>query len=306
MQNQSSYVVVLLAALISLAPFSGVGAEEPPVWKLWPGDVPGETKEIGEETAVASGSPKPITRVSNVSQPTITLYRPAADKANGCAVIVCPGGGYHILAYDLEGTEVAQWLNSIGVTAVLLKYRVPRRNKEQPHAAPLQDAQRAIRLTRQNAKDWGIDPERIGVLGFSAGGHLTVMTGTHWDETTYPAVDEADRLSCRPDFLIPIYPAYLGDREEPSKLSPLVRVDERTPPTFIAITQDDNDRAIYAALLLVALKKAKVPAELHVYSRGGHGYGLRVSDNPVSSWPQRCEDWMRVSGLLQPSCSVTP
>jgi acetyl esterase/lipase len=267
--------------------------------KVWPGAVPGETTEIGEETAVASGSPKPITRVSNVSQPTIALYRAPADKANGCAVVICPGGGYSILAYDLEGTEVAQWLNSIGVTAVLLKYRVPRRDKDQPHTAPLQDAQRAIRLTRQNAKDWGIDSERIGVLGFSAGGHLTVMTGTHWDESTYDAIDEADRLSCRPDFLIPIYPAYLGDRENPAQLSPLVRVNEQTPPTFIAITQDDKDRAIYAALLLVALKKANVPAELHIYSQGGHGYGLRASDNPVSSWPKRCEDWMRISGLLR-------
>jgi acetyl esterase/lipase len=163
----------------------------------------------------------------------------------------------------------------------------------------LQDAQRAIRLTRFNAEDWGIAPERIGVLGFSAGGHLAVMAGTHWDETTYDAIDQADDLSCRPDFLIPIYPAYLGDRKDPSRLSPLVRVTQQTPPTFIAITQDDSDRAIYAALLLVALKKAKVPAELHVYSRGGHGYGLRVSDNPVSSWPKRCEDWMRISGLLQ-------
>ena len=299
MQNRSSFFTVSTFVFVCLFSLQSAVGDDAPELILWPAAVPDETKDVGEETAGASGTPKLVTRVSNVSQPIITLYRAPADKANGCAVVICPGGAYNILAYDLEGTEVAQWLNSIGVTAVLLKYRVPRRDSDQPHKAPLQDAQRAIRLTRMNAKDWGIDPERIGVLGFSAGGHLTVMTGTHWDETTYDAIDEADDLSCRPDFLIPIYPAYLGDREDPSRLSPLVRVTKQTPPTFIAITQDDSDRAIYAALLLVALKKANVPAELHVYSRGGHGYGLRHSDNPVSSWPKRCEDWMRISGLLQ-------
>ena len=270
-----------------------------PVLEVWPGDVPGETEDIGEETATTSGQPRSVTRIKNVSQPTITVFRAPPDTANGCAVVVCPGGGYNILAYDLEGTEIAQWLNSIGVTAVVLKYRVPRRDKEQPHTAPLQDVQRAIRLVRKNSQQWGVDPARVGVLGFSAGGHLTVMAGTHWDRTTYEPVDEADSQSCRPDFLVPIYPAYLGDKENPSQLSPLVRVNQKTPPTFVAITQDDSDRAIYAALLLVALKRADVPAELHIYSRGGHGYGLRPSDNPVSSWPKRCEDWMRVSGFLR-------
>jgi acetyl esterase/lipase len=297
MQNRWSLLVVSLLTSLCLLSLQSADGDDAPVLKIWPAAVPGETKDIGEETAVASGTPTPITRVSNVSQPTIALYRPPADKANGCAVVICPGGGYSILAYDLEGTEVAQWLNSIGVTAVLLKYRVPRRDKDQPHTAPLQDAQRAIRLTRLNAKDWGIDPERLGVLGFSAGGHLTVMTGTHWDETTYDAIDEADKLSCRPDFLIPIYPAYLGDRENPSQLSPLIRVTERTPPTFIAITQDDSDRAIYAALMLVALKKAKVPAELHVYERGGHGYGVRKTKDSSANWPQHCTEWMKTRNL---------
>jgi acetyl esterase/lipase len=286
----------VLGVLFALQPAAG---EDAVVLKLWPGAVPGEQGDIGEETAVASGAPKPVTRISNVSQPMITVYRAPADKANGCAVVICPGGGYSILAYDLEGTEVAQWLNSLGVTAVLLKYRVPRRDKDQPHAAPLQDAQRAIRLTRQHAAAWGVDPQRIGILGFSAGGNLTVMAATHWDQTTYDPVDQADQLSCRPDFMIPIYPAYLGDPEKPLQLNPLVRVTERTPPAFIAITHDDKDRAIHAALLLIALKQANVPAELHVYSQGGHGYGLRPSDNPVSTWHDRCADWMRVSGLLK-------
>ncbi|MCH5372942.1 MAG: alpha/beta hydrolase [Planctomycetes bacterium] len=275
-------------------------AAEPPVVALWPDGAPGETGEIQREAATVSGDP-PVTRINNVTEPTIQLYSAPADNANGCAVVICPGGGYNILAYDKEGTEVAEWLNSLGVTAVVLKYRVPRRDKQQPHLAPLQDVQRAIRLTRQNADAWQIDPARVGVLGFSAGGHLTVMAGTHWNDTTYPAVDDADRLSCRPDFLVPIYPAYLGDEENPGRLSPLVQVTKDTPPTFMAITYDDKDRAIYAALLLIELKRASVPAELHIYSKGGHGYGLRPSDNPVCHWPERCEDWLRVSGLLQAS-----
>jgi acetyl esterase/lipase len=304
-------IPVLCVVLIAVLTTAGLNADDSsaarPVLKVWPADVPGETGDIGEETATASGPPKPVTRVSNVSQPTIAVYRAPKDKANGCAVVVCPGGGYNILAYDLEGTEVAEWLNSIGVTAIVLKYRVPRRDKEQPEAAPLQDVQRAIRLVRKNAQEWGVDSARIGVLGFSAGGHLTVMAGTHWDRTTYEPVDEADSLSCRPDFLVPIYPAYLGDKEDPTQLSPLVRVNKETPPTFVAITQDDSDRAIYAALLLVALKRANVPAELHIYSRGGHGYGLRPSDNPVSTWPARCEDWMRASGVLRtPAAEAGP
>jgi acetyl esterase/lipase len=227
------------------------------------------------------------------------LYSAPKTKANGTGVLIAPGGGYNILAWDLEGTEVAEWLNSIGVTAVLLKYRVPRRDKENPHQAPLQDAQRAMRLVRQHAKAWDIDPNRIGMLGFSAGGHLTVMTGTHWDETTYPRIDAADDLSSRPDFLVPIYAAYLGDKQNPMKLSPLVRVTPRTPPTFMAVTYDDQDRGAQAALLLVELKKKHVPAELHVFLKGGHGYGLRPSENPVSGWPKLCEQWMRAMGLLE-------
>jgi acetyl esterase/lipase len=267
--------------------------------KVWPNGVPGETKDIEPETATTSAPPRAVTRIANVSQPMLTLYPAPKEKANGCAVVVCPGGGYNILAYDLEGTEVAEWLNSIGVTAVLLKYRVPRRDKDHPHVAPLQDAQRAIRLARQNAKAWKIDPTRVGILGFSAGGHLAVMAGTHWDESNYPQVDAADALSCRPDFLIPIYPAYLGHRQDSSRLSPLVRVNAQTPPTFIAIAYNDADRPIFAALLLVAFKKAGVPAELHVYSQGGHGFGLRPSDKPACTWPQRCAEWLRVTGLLK-------
>lgn len=294
---------IALSALVLTAWLLSVGAAsaDPIEMKLWPGDVPGEASD--EDKPETSKDDGRVLRITYVGQPSLTVYRAPEDKANGCAVVICPGGGYHILAWNLEGTEIAEWLNSIGVTAVLLKYRVPRRDKDQPHVAPLQDAQRAIRLTRENAEAWGIDTERIGVLGFSAGGHLTVMTGTHWDQPAYEKVDDADDWSCRPDFLVPIYAAYLGDKEDPYTLSPLVRVTDKTPPTFMAVTLDDKHRGAHAALLLVELKKAGVPAELHVFTAGGHGYGLRPSDNPVCTWPKRCEEWMRAVGLLERTTS---
>lgn len=269
--------------------------------KLWPREVPGETDFKPPSPNSKSKAPKNdgTLRLSLVTEPTLTLFRAPASQANGAAVLICPGGGYNILAFDKEGTEVAQWLNSLGVTAAVLKYRVPRRNKDTPHAAPLQDAQRGLRLLRHHAVDWEIDPNRVGILGFSAGGHLTVMAGTHWDETTYPKQDAADELSCRPDFMIPIYPAYLGDERKPGPVSPLARVTRETPPAFIAVTNDDLLRGMNAALFYIDLKKANVPAELHIYTKGGHGYGLRPSENPVHTWPQRCEEWLKTMGLLK-------
>lgn len=288
----------VLAPMFALAMFlaAAIATATPPELKLWPNRVPGEAAEPGETKVQPGGDD--VLRITYVGDPTITVYRAPEETANGCAVVICPGGGYNILAWDKEGTEVAEWLNSIGVTGVLLKYRVPRRDKEQPYKAPLQDAQRAIRLTRKNAAAWTIDPQRVGILGFSAGGNLTVMAGTHWNETTYDKVDDADELSCRPDFMVPIYAAYLGAKDDPWALDPLVHVTAETPPTFMAVAMDDKDRGAQAALLLVELKKAGVSAELHVYAKGGHGYGLRKSDNPVCTWPQRCEDWMRSTGLL--------
>ncbi len=289
---------ILLLVFVFLAP--PLAAEEQLVLKLWPSGAPGEKGDIGDEKPLPDrpDATKKVVRLTNVTEPTITLYQPKV-KANGCGVVVCPGGGYNILAWDLEGTEICEWFNSFGVTAVLLKYRVPRRSKDTPHVPPLQDAQRALRLTRQNAKDWGIDPNRLGILGFSAGGHLTVMTGTQWDRSSYDSIDDADQLSCRPDFMMPIYAAYLGDKKDETKLNSLVRVTSETPPTFMAVTLDDKMRGLHAALLLVELKKADVPAELHVYSQGGHGYGLRPSDDPVSTWHKRGEEWLRVTGLLK-------
>ena len=292
---------LLSPALSLLITFSCLAADKGDEMKLWPREVPGDAnfKAPAPNPNAKATPPKDDTiRLALVTEPTLTLFRAPADKANGAAVVICPGGGYNILAWNKEGTEVAEWLNSLGVTAGVLKYRVPRREKDTPHAAPLQDAQRGIRMMRQHAGEWGIDTKRVGILGFSAGGHLTVMAGTHWDETTYPKQDAADELSCRPDFMIPIYPAYLGDEKNVGPLSPLVRVTKETPPTFCAVTHDDVLRGANAALFYVELKRAGVPAELHVFTKGGHGYGLRASENPVSHWPQLCGDWLRAMGLL--------
>jgi len=286
------------AAAVYLSLLASLGAAaQGTVLKLWPGRPPAETGEFGpEREEPPKQGQRKVLRLTGVTEPTITLFRPA--RPNGTAVLIAPGGGYNILAWDLEGTEVADWLNGLGITAVLLKYRVPRRDKDAPHSAPLTDAQRAIRLIRQNAATWGIDPHRLGMLGFSAGAHLAILAGTHFDIQTYEPVDEADRLSARPDFLTPIYAAYLGDPQDPMKLNPLVRVSERTPPMFLAVTYDDENRGAQAALLLVELKKKGVPAELHVFQRGGHGYGLRPSADPVSGWPRLCAQWLRANGWL--------
>ncbi len=269
---------------------------------LWPGDAPGEVKgEVGEEGAKPNrpGSKK-IIRLGNVTKPTIALFPAPKAKANGAAVVVCPGGGYSILAYDLEGTEVCEWLNSIGMTGILLKYRVPRRKNREKHAAPLQDAQRAMGIARSKARAWGIDPKRIGILGFSAGGHLTASTLTNYDKRTYERVDAADDLSCRPDFGVLIYPAYLVDNGTKSKLEPEIRVTKDTPPCFFAHAGDDRIPAEGSVQMYLALRRAGVKGnELHVYPKGGHGYGLRASDHPVVTWPARAGEWMKAMGWLK-------
>jgi acetyl esterase/lipase len=240
-----------------------------------------------------------IIRLGNVSVPTITLFKPAAEKDTGAAVVVCPGGAYSILAYNLEGTEICQWLNSRGVTGVLLKYRVPSRKGLEKHSAALQDVQRAIGIVRHRAKEWKIDPARIGVLGFSAGGHLAAAASNNFEKRTYEAVDEADKESCRPDFAVLIYPAYLVSKEDTTKTAPELKVTRQTPPTFITMTEDDPVGVEGAFTYVLAMKKAKVPGEIHVYPRGGHGYGLRPSKNAVSEWPVRAGEWMEREGILK-------
>lgn len=297
---------VLLTAALATAgavtlPHSSCHAAEHPEITIWPKGLPADAKPVSAERIKELEAKLTDERIYWVETPSITLYRAPKKIANGCGVVICPGGGYNILAWPKEGLELAEWFNSIGVTAVVLKYRVPRRDPERPHHEPLQDAQRAIRLMRQNAKDWDVDPNRIGVLGFSAGGHLTVMTGTHWDKPAYPRVDEADDLSCRPDFMCPIYCAYLGNdyKDNVAEIGSLVRLSKETPPTFLAVTADDSMRGAQSALLFAELRKLNVPAEVHVYSKGGHGYGIRESENPVSTWHHRLSDWLKSRGLLE-------
>jgi acetyl esterase/lipase len=285
----------LLLLILTLA--SPLLAAEPLTLDVWPDKVPGEKGDIGpEQLQPPRGKGKPIQRLTNVTKPTITVYRPKKEQDTGAAILICPGGGYNILAWDLEGTEVADWLNTIGVTGIVLKYRVPRRPGREKHDAPLQDAQRAMSLVRKHADQWGIDANRIGILGFSAGGHLSAATSTNFDKRSYDAVDKVDSVSCRPDFAVLIYPAYLMDGD---KMSPEIRVTEKTPQTFFAHASDDGISSENSITMYLALKKAKVPAELHIYASGGHGFGLRPTEHPASTWPKRCEQWLRSRGLLE-------
>jgi acetyl esterase/lipase len=296
--NPAPFTAVLFAAAAALA------AAPQPI-PLWPGQVPGETATIPPEADQSKPTDRPIAgrpiiKLGNVSTPTLTIYSPPPARNTGAAVIVCPGGGYNILALDLEGTEVCEWLNTIGVTGVLLKYRVPRRAGTERHGPPLQDAQRALGLVRARAAELGLDPQRIGVLGFSAGGHLAAVLSNQHATRTYAAIDAADALSCRPDFSILIYPAYLTIKERNEALAPELPVSAaNTPPTFIAMTEDDSVRVETGLFYYLALKNAKVPAELHLYPTGGHGYGLRRSAHDVTTWPDRVHDWMKTGGWLK-------
>lgn len=293
--------LVLCAVTLTIGS-SAIAGDQPEI-DLWPRGLPAGAKPVEANRIKELKNKLTEERIYYVDTPSITVYRASKATANGCAVVVCPGGGYNILAWPKEGLEVAEWFNSIGVTAVVLKYRVPRRDPDNPHVEPLEDAQRALRIVRHNAKEWGVDLGRVGILGFSAGGHLTAMTGMHWRKASYARVDEADDLSCRPDFICPIYAAYLGPdyNDRVAELGPLVQVDAKTPPTFMAVTADDAYRGVQAALLFVELKKVNVPAELHIYSKGGHGYGIRPSEKPISTWHNRLGDWLKLQGLLNKS-----
>jgi acetyl esterase/lipase len=298
-------MVIILAAFVAIGlPATGRSDEAPAAATidLWPGPAPGEEGSIGEEKAERKGGEGAIRSVTNVTKPTLTVYRPAKAKDAGAAIVVCPGGGYNALAWDHEGEQVARWLNSIGVTAAVLKYRVPRRPgtpRDQPPPQALMDAQRALGLVRSRADDWGIDPKRVGILGFSAGGHLAAWAATNADRRTYEPVDAADRASCRPDFAVLIYPGGVV-RRGTDRLAPEIRVSAESPPMFLAHAGDDRVSAENSVYLYLALKRAEVPAELHVYASGGHGFGLRPSDKPCSTWPKRCEEWLRDRKLLAP------
>jgi acetyl esterase/lipase len=293
---------VIRSGLALLAASTCLGAE-PRAVRLWPGSAPGETGAVGEEHDTTTPSDnliagRPVIRTGNVSTPTVSVYPAPADKNTGAAVLVCPGGGYNILAMDLEGTEVCEWLNSIGVTAALLKYRVPKREGQPAYAAPLEDAQRAMSLFRLHARDWGVDPMRIGVLGFSAGAHLSAALSASTSRT-YPRVDEADDVSSLPNFQLLIYPGGLVKEGEGYTLAPEVAVTSATPPTFLVMAEDDPGHVENILAYAIALKAERVPMEMHLYPTGGHGYGLRATRDYVTSWPLRAADWMRSRGLLE-------
>ncbi len=288
------WTFLTFVAVTSLPAFA---ADPLPPILLWPNGAPGETGEIPAEGAQPPKPNDTVIRTQNVSQPTITVFSPPKEKNTGTAVVICPGGGYNILAWNLEGTEVAEWLNTLGVTGIVLKYRVPARKNRERHAAPLQDAQRALGLVRERASEWGVNTKRIGILGFSAGGHLAAVASTNTEQRTYDLLDDADRQSCRPDFTLLIYPAYLVDKE--NRVSPELKLTADTPRTFIAMTQDDGVRVECGLFYYLALKEAKVPAEMHLYPSGGHGYGLRSSPHLVTTWPARAGDWLKANGLLE-------
>jgi acetyl esterase/lipase len=276
--------------LLSILSVFSVGLYAQKAENLWPGDAPGEVPgEVGEETVEVKG----VKRVSNVTKPTITYYLSGSAKARGTTIIVCPGGAYQILAIEHEGEDVCKWLNSLGIHAALLKYRVPRRKNREPHAAPLQDAQRAMGLVRQAGKSWDVPLTELGILGFSAGGNLAVMTATSFNHRTYDKVDPADNLSCRPDFAMLIYPAYLLDQKNTEKLVPHIQITKDCPPFFFAHTGDDHILAEGSIQIFLELEKFGVKGnELHVYPFGGHGYGMRKSTHPVSKWPDRAAEWL--------------
>jgi acetyl esterase/lipase len=292
-------VILGFVAIFSVSLASIAQEQKALTLDVWPGKAPGETGKIGPEKVLEDKpGQRTVKRITNVSKPTVTIYRPAKDKDTGVSVLIAPGGGYAILAWDLEGTEVADWLNSIGVTGIILKYRVPKRPDLDKFTPPLQDAQRAMSLVRSKAKEWGIDPKRIGMLGFSAGGHLTAATATNFDKRAYDPIDDIDKVSCRPDFAVLVYPAYLVDKSK-TKLNPDIRVSDKTPPMFFAHAGDDPIEVEHSVAMYLALKQAKVRSELHVYSAGGHGFGLRKSNFPCSTWPERCAAWFRQQGIVK-------
>jgi acetyl esterase/lipase len=303
-----------LLALLAVVATRALGAQASP-WQptpghtqipIWPGAGPNARPAAGPESVtVYRQKPvagRPWTYVSNVSRPTITVYSPTV-RNTGAAVIVFPGGGYEILAIDLEGTEACDWLTSRGITCVLLKYRVPCAvtGSYRDCATALQDAQRALGLVRSRSAEWGIDQHRIGVLGFSAGGHMVAAISTHFDRRLYAPVDAADRESCRPDFAIALYPGHLAARSRGFALNPDIRVTGRTPPTILVQAQDDPVDPVENSLVYYsALRRAGVVAEMHVFAKGGHAFGLRRTAQPITEWPALVERWLRTIGVVSP------
>jgi acetyl esterase/lipase len=287
-------------------------AAQQPAWQpgghltldLWVDGAPGATPNPAVEADATTAQDqlvagRPLVRLTNVSRPTLTLYS-AENPNSGAAIVVFPGGAYHVLAIDLEGSEVCDWLVAIHISCILVKYRVPDSGPLPKSAAALEDAQRAVGMVRFHAAEWHIDPHRIGVLGFSAGAHLSAALSTHFDHRLYEPADAADRLPCRPDFAVIVYPGYLALAEQNFAANPEILVTADTPPSFIVQTEDDPVHVENATNYFLQLKNAQVPAELHIYAEGGHGYGLRRTALQVTKWPSLVETWLHSIQVLPP------
>ena len=309
----------LIFALFVVFSFGGLSAQTTE-WQpspghaqvpIWQGPAPDAQPVPGPEmmkTPDGMIAGKPTTWVSNVTWPTMTVYSPKGVNT-GVAIVVFPGGGFEGLAIDLEGTEVCDWLTSEGVTCVLLKYRVPSlpydwHTDSRPHnleisTLALEDAQRTMGLVRFHAAEWRIDPHKIGVLGFSAGGYLVAEISTNFEHRLYAPVDAADKESCRPDFAVGVYPGHLWDGGDDYQLNPNVPVTRQTPPTFLVQAEDDNVDGVNQSLVYyIALKNAGVPVEMHLYAQGGHAFGLRRTNLPITAWPQLVETWLATIGMI--------
>lgn len=289
-----SFIVCLFLAA------SNLSAEPGEPIKIWPNGAPGdEALEIGEQNTEMRDGEIAITR--NVKEPTLTIYPAPEDNNKGVTLLVCPGGGYNVLANSHEGTEICEWLNEHGVNAALLMYRVPRRPDREKHVAPLQDVQRAMTILRSKAVEWKMDADRIGILGFSAGGHLSSMALTSDGKRTYPAdaVGDEPDVKLIPDFGILVYPAYLTDKDDPVALSPEVKVTESTPPTFLVVAHNDTKYVEGSARFYIQMLRNKRPCELHIYQRGGHGFGMKKSPHRVAKWPGVALGWMNANGYTK-------
>jgi acetyl esterase/lipase len=292
--------LLLFLTLLTIIPAE---AQKPiPLWPSTPPGVPnvpaGQSEQDTTKPTDDQVAGKPVQRLGFVSEPTMTLYPAPASHNTGATVVVFPGGAYRILAYDLEGTEVCQWLNSVGVNCALVKYRVPSAGPFPKHTEDLADAQRAVRMVRQHAAEWQLNPKRVGALGFSAGAHLVAVLGAHAADDIYPATDAADQLSARPDFTLLIYPGYFS--EGTHVIHPEVKPIALTPPSFLVQAEDDPVKVENAWAYYEALKQAQVPAEIHLYSQGGHGFGLRPTKLPITHWPEVATIWMRNLGVTTP------
>ena len=304
-----SFTMKTLSIALSIVVFCAhlASAADPLVaLNLWPADPPGAPRNLPAEADQTTPEDKLIAgrriiKLGNVATPQIAVYKPAADKDCGAAVVICPGGGHHILAYDLEGTEVAEWLNSIGITGIVLKYRVPLRDPAKRWEMAVQDGQRAVSLVRANAEKWRIDPKRIGILGFSAGGETAGRVSLFGDGgRQYEGVDEIDAVSCRPDFSVLVYAA--GFVGEDKKLRQDITICANTPPAFFVTTFDDFVDSLNSLLYAAELKKLGIQTELHLFAKGGHGYGLRHVDGlPVTDWPMACAAWLGAIGVIPTS-----